>query len=244
MTFLILASYINKICAHQPFKILKSNAQETNINISDSSVSHAFYGEFKSNDEKVIFNLNNFFDNILKFSILIPNQEPENQLLKKYLPEITLSKSNMNEESFVANISTKFYEPYSQMNLIRVISYQENLLNDSVIVVKLRSNDPLRYVFTVGSKEIFSSRYASGETEYFNQSAQIKWYIQPNTIKIIKPSTQTKDVTNQQLKNLEDPKEPLRISLTVSVVVIFSIISKILIQRKNWKRNGTNRFNN
>tara|TARA_B110000263_G_scaffold247009_1_gene258996 strand:+ start:532 stop:1074 length:543 start_codon:yes stop_codon:yes gene_type:complete len=180
----------------------------------------------------------------LKFSILIPNQEPENQLLEKYLPKITLSKSNMNEKSFVANISTKFYEPYSQMNLIRVISYQENLLNDSVIVIKIQSNGPLRYVFSVGSKEIFSSRYASGETEYFNQSAQMKWYIQPNTFKITEPSTQTKDVPNQQIKNLEDPKKPLCISLMISVIVIFSIISIILIQRKNWKRNGTNRFNN
>tara|TARA_Y100001960_G_scaffold29471_1_gene25709 strand:+ start:38 stop:517 length:480 start_codon:yes stop_codon:yes gene_type:complete len=65
------------------------------------------------------------------------------------------------------------------MNLIRVISHQETLQNGSTIKVTLKSNGVLRYVFSVGSKEIFSSVYASGNTKYFNSSAQIAWYINP-----------------------------------------------------------------
>ena len=180
---LILVVFIlqtNKIYAHQPFKIIKSPTDITTIDLSDASVSHAFYGEFESTDEEIIFNLNNFSDNILKFSILIPDQEPENQIKENYLPELSIEKLSNSEnqqesvkELYKANIRSTFYEPYSQMNLIRVISHQETLQNGSTIKVTLKSNGVLRYVFSVGSKEIFSSVYASGNTEYFNSSAQI-----------------------------------------------------------------------
>ena len=186
---LILVVFIlqtNKIYAHQPFKIIKSPTDITTIDLSDASVSHAFYGEFESTDEEIIFNLNNFSDNILKFSILIPDQEPENQIKENYLPELSIEKLSNSEnqqesikELYKANIRSTFYEPYSQMNLIRVISHQETLQNGSTIKVTLKSNGVLRYVFSVGSKEIFSSVYASGNTKYFNSSAQIAWYINP-----------------------------------------------------------------
>ena len=196
---LILVIFIlqtNRIYAHQPFKIIKSPT-ETTINLSDASVSHAFYGEFESTDEEIIFNLNNFSDNILKFSILIPDQEPENQIEENYLPELTIEKllnsenqSESVEELYKSNIRSTFYEPYSQMNLIRVISHQEILQNDSIVRVTLKSNGVLRYVFSVGSKEIFSSVYASGDTEYFNSSAQIAWYINPIYISEPTPTPQ------------------------------------------------------
>ena len=196
---LILVIFIlqtNRIYAHQPFKIIKSPT-ETTIDLSDASVSHAFYGEFESTDEEIIFNLNNFSDKILKFSILIPDQEPENQIEENYLPELTIEKllnsenqSESVEELYKSNIRSTFYEPYSQMNLIRVISHQEILQNDSIVRVTLKSNGVLRYVFSVGSKEIFSSVYASGDTEYFNSSAQIAWYINPIYISEPTPTPQ------------------------------------------------------
>ena len=43
------------------------------------------------------------------------------------------------------------------MNLIRVISHQEILKDDIKVKVTLKSKGLLRYVFSVGSKEIFSS---------------------------------------------------------------------------------------
>lgn len=207
---LILVIFIlqtNRIYAHQPFKIIKSPT-ETTIDLSDASVSHAFYGEFESTNEEIIFNLNNFSDKILKFSILIPDQEPENQIKENYLPELTIEKllnsenqSESVEELYKSNIRSTFYEPYSQMNLIRVISHQETLQNDSTVRVTLKSNGVLRYVFSVGSKEIFSSVYASGDTEYFNSSAQIAWYINP--IYISEPTP-----TPQELNESEPTPKP------------------------------------
>ena len=207
---LILVIFIlqtNRIYAHQPFKIIKSPT-ETTIDLSDASVSHAFYGEFESTNEEIIFNLNNFSDKILKFSILIPDQEPENQIKENYLPELTIEKllnsenqSESVEELYKSNIRSTFYEPYSQMNLIRVISHQEILQNDSIVRVTLKSNGVLRYVFSVRSKEIFSSVYASGDTEYFNSSAQIAWYINP--IYISEPTP-----TPQELNESEPTPKP------------------------------------
>ena len=65
------------------------------------------------------------------------------------------------------------------MNLIRVISHQETLENGIKVKVTLKSNGLLRYVLSVGSKEIFSSIYASGDTKYFNSPEQRQWYIKP-----------------------------------------------------------------
>jgi len=166
LTLVLFVFQTNRIYAHQPFKIIKSSTQETAIDLSDASVSHAFYGEFESVNEEIIFNLNKFSDKILKFSILIPDRVPENLLEEKYLPELTIMKiSNSKNESIpsvqemykATLLRSTFYEPYSQMNLIRVISQQDTLQNDTKVKVTLKSNGALRYVFSVGSKEIFSS---------------------------------------------------------------------------------------
>ena len=111
------------------------------------------------------------------------------------------NQSESVEELYKSNIRSTFYEPYSQMNLIRVISHQEILQNDSIVRVTLKSNGVLRYVFSVGSKEIFSSVYASGDTEYFNSSAQIAWYINP--IYISEPTP-----TPQELNESEPTPKP------------------------------------
>ena len=59
ITFILFTLQTNKVYAHQPFEIIKDSAEETIIDVSDASVSHAFYGEFESDNEEIIFNLNN-----------------------------------------------------------------------------------------------------------------------------------------------------------------------------------------
>ena len=242
ITLVLFTLQTNKIYAHQPFEIIKSSNQETIIGVSDASVSHAFYGEFESDNEEIIFNLNNFSDNVLKFSILIPDREPENQLTENYLPELTIAKISNSENQSIPTVQeiykvnsspSTFYEPYSQMNLIRVISHQETLENDIKVKVTLKSNGLLRYVFSVGSKEIFSSIYASGDTKYFNSPEQREWYIKPKyenkdnlQEKILKPSTNANDITSEQLENVEDQQS--RFNLSNSVLIFSGILIIIL----------------
>ncbi|MBN19089.1 MAG: hypothetical protein CL758_06425 [Chloroflexi bacterium] len=242
LVLLLFISQINKLYAHQPFEIIKSSNQETVIDLSDASVSHAFYGEFESDNEEIIFNLNSFSDNILKFSILIPDREPENQLTQNYLPELTITKIDNSENQNIKSIEeiykansppSTFYEPYSQMNLIRVISHQEIMENDIKVKVTLKSNGLLRYVFSVGSKEIFSSIYASGDTKYFNSPEQRQWYIKPTyenkenlSGKKINSSTQMQETIAEQLKKVENHES--RFNLSTSVLIFSGILIFIL----------------
>ena len=251
ITLVLFTLQTNKIYAHQPFEIIKDSAEETIIDLSDASVSHAFYGEFESDNEEIIFNLNNFSDNILKFSILIPDREPENQLIQNYLPELTITKIANAENQSITSVEeiykansppSTFYEPFSRMHLIRVISHQEILDKDIKVKVTLKSNGLLRYVFSVGSKEIFSSIYASGDTKYFNSPEQREWYIKPKyenkeniQEKILKPSTKANDITSEQLENVEDQQSRFSISnfvLIFSGILLFILISLIIYNFK------------
>ena len=244
LILVLFISQTNQINAHQPFEIIKSPQQETAIDLSDASVSHAFYGKFESVNEEIIFNLNDFSNNILKFSILIPDRKPENLLDKKYLPELTITKISTSknksastvQKTFKANMTpTTYYEPYSQMHLIRVITHQEILQNDIAVKVTLKSNGALRYIFSVGSKEIFSSVYASGDTEYFNSSAQREWYwyIEPKDEnkknlpeKIAKPSVKIQDSDSKQLENARNSQSKLNVQI---VVLIFSVLILLIV---------------
>tara|TARA_B110000014_G_C20029217_1_gene534412 strand:+ start:133 stop:897 length:765 start_codon:yes stop_codon:yes gene_type:complete len=241
----------NKVYAHQPFEIIQHPTEETIIDLSDASVSHAFYGEFESDNKEIIFNLNSFSDNILKFSILIPDREPENQLTQNYLPELTITKIANSENQSVKTVEeiykansppSTFYEPYSRMNLIRVISHQETLENGIKVKVTLKSNGLLRYVLSVGSKEIFSSIYASGDTKYFNSPEQRQWYIKPAyenkdnlSNKKLNLSSQTQETISEQLEKTENQQSRFHLSMGVLIfsgILLFILTSLIIYNFK------------
>ena len=163
------------VSAHQPFKIISDQINETSIDLSDATVSHAFYGEFSEKNQEVIFNLDNLSDNPLDISILIPDKQPENLTSKDLFPTIYLIDES-GEKRFLSNIRSDFYEPFSRMDLIRIFEYKEEKFSSNKVVVKIVSNSSMRYVFSVGYKEIFSKRYAYGDTEAFNQNSQQIWY--------------------------------------------------------------------
>ena len=120
------------------------------------------------------------------------------------------------------------------MHLIRVISHQEILDKDIKVKVTLKSNGLLRYVLSVGSKEIFSSIYASGDTKYFNSPEQRQWYIKPQyenkenlSEKKLNPTTQTQETISEQLEKAENQQS--RFNLSIDVLMISGILLFILI---------------
>ena len=119
------------------------------------------------------------------------------------------------------------------MHLIRVISHQEILDKDIKVKVTLKSNGLLRYVFSIGSKEIFSSLYASGDTKYFNSPEQRQWYIKPKyenkvnlSDKKLDPSIQTQETISRQLEKAENQQS--RFNLSTSVLIFSGILIFIL----------------
>ena len=94
--FLLPLFNIHFVSAHQPFEIIPDQINETSIDLSDATVSHAFYGEFSSKNQEVIFNLDNLNGNPLDISILIPDKNPENLSSEDLFPIIHLIADHLN----------------------------------------------------------------------------------------------------------------------------------------------------
>jgi len=226
-TFITSIYLINfdEIYAHQPYEI-KNSSEQTIIELSDATVSHAYYGEFFSDQEEVIFDLKSFSAPILQFSILIPDKSPENIFSQAELPEVKLITDSQEEIEFLPYERIGFYEPYSRMNLIRVITYKNTNYNDKSARIIVKSNKNCRFVFSVGYKEIFNRKYSSGDTVELGSSGMQTWYSKTAIIE-----------DNPNLEESLDIKEeesslriiiPIISVITVSLVVLFLFRNKIL----------------
>ena len=215
----------DKIYAHQPYEI-KNSTDQTIIELSDATVSHAYYGEFFSDQEEVIFDLKSFSAPILQFSIQIPDKSPENIFYQLELPEVKLVTDSQEEIDFLPYERIGFYEPYSRMNLIRVITYKNTNYNDKSARIIVKSNKNCRFVFSVGYKEIFNRKYSSGDTVELGSSGMQTWYSKT-------PIIEDNPNLEESLDIIEEESSlriiiPIISVITVSLVVLFLFRNKIL----------------
>ena len=215
----------DKIYAHQPYEI-KNSTDQTIIELSDATVSHAYYGEFFSDQEEVIFDLKSFSAPILQFSILIPDKSPENIFSQAELPEVKLVTDSQEEIDFLPYERIGFYEPYSRMNLIRVITYKNTNYNDKSARIIVKSNKNCRFVFSVGYKEIFNRKYSSGDTVELGSSGIQSWYSKTSSIED-KPDIKESLEIKQEESSLRIIILIISI-ITVCLVVLYLFRNKIL----------------
>ena len=215
----------DEIYAHQPYEI-KNSTDQTIIELSDATVSHAYYGEFLSDQEEIIFDLKGFSAPILQFSILIPDKSPENIFSPTELPEVKLITESKDEMQFLPYERIGFYEPYSRMNLIRVITYRDTNYNDKSARIIVKSNKNCRFVFSVGYKEIFNRKYSSGDTVELGSSGIQTWYSKTSSIE------DNPDL--EESLEIKQKESSLRIIIliisiiTVCLVVLYLFRNKIL----------------
>lgn len=215
----------DEIYAHQPYEI-KNSTDQTIIELSDATVSHAYYGEFLSDQEEIIFDLKGFSAPILQFSILIPDKSPENIFSPTELPEVRLITESKDEMQFLSYERIGFYEPYSRMNLIRVITYKDTNYNHKSARIIVKSNKNCRFVFSVGYKEIFNRKYSSGDTVELGSSGIQSWYSKTSSI-------EDKPDIKESLE-IKQEESSLRIIIlfisiiTVCLVVLYLFRNKIL----------------
>ena len=215
----------DEIYAHQPYEI-KNSTDQTIIELSDATVSHAYYGEFLSDQEEIIFDLKGFSAPILQFSILIPDKSPENIFSPTELPEVKLITESKDEMQFLPYERIGFYEPYSRMNLIRVITYRDTNYNDKSARIIVKSNKNCRFVFSVGYKEIFNRKYSSGDTVELGSSGIQTWYSKTSSIE------DNPDL--EESLEIKQEESSLRIIIliisiiTVCLVVLYLFRNKIL----------------
>jgi hypothetical protein len=62
------------------------------------------------------------------------------------------------------------------MDLIRVIAEKENIKKNTDITVRVISRGKTRYVFSIGTKEIFNNTYAFGNVTRLNMNDLNEWY--------------------------------------------------------------------
>ena len=212
----------DKIYAHQPYEI-KNSTDQTIIELSDATVSHAYYGEFFSDQEEVIFDLKSFSAPILQFSILIPDKSPENIFSQAELPEVKLVTDSQEEIDFLPYERIGFYEPYSRMNLIRVITYKNTNYNDKSARIIVKSNKNCRFVFSVGYKEIFNRKYSSGDTVELGSSGIQSWYSKTSSIE-----------DNPDLKeSLEIKQEESSLRIIILIISIITVCLVVLYLFRN-----------
>ena len=75
----------NPVFAHQPFGIADKN-QDSYIEVSDAKISHAFYGIFEKKGDEMELNFKLSAGDKFVFSLLIPDQDPENIISSEKLP--------------------------------------------------------------------------------------------------------------------------------------------------------------
>lgn len=213
--FFGLFFFVNTIQAHQPFGI-NDKSKENYIEISDATVSHAFYGEFLNKDEEMILTFKLKEGDTFDFSLLIPNLEPEKVKNANELPYLQI-----NDKKYLPNQTSTFYEPYSRMDLIRIISEKQNIEKDTDIKVRVISRGNTRYVFSIGYKEIFNNTYASGNIKRFSMNDLNEWY--------------------NRLYTPEAPKEKINLSIILTIIIGITISLSLIFY---YRQDILNKFHN
>ena len=161
--------FFNKpVSAHQPFFIPTNSPTESTpsltINLSDGTVSHAFYGTFNRKGQSTKITLTVDVGEKLLFEVLIPDKRPENLIQKEDLPILIVRTKNGEEKKIFPDLRIKFYEPFSKMNLLRVASFESTATSEeyTLELVSMKHQD-LRFVQSVGYKEIFFRRFVDGD---------------------------------------------------------------------------------
>ena len=181
---------------------------------------------FLSDQEEIIFDLKGFSAPILQFSILIPDKSPENIFSPTELPEVRLITESKDEMQFLSYERIEFYEPYSRMNLIRVITYRDTNYNHKSARIIVKSNKNCRFVFSVGYKEIFNRKYSSGDTVELGSSGIQSWYSKTSSIED-KPDIKESLEIKQEESSLRIIILIISI-ITVCLVVLYLFRNKIL----------------
>lgn len=229
--FVFFVSYIiinEKIYAHQPY-FIKSYSKIENglgIKISDASISHALYGEFDKKNQFTIIDVDISNSEDLLVQVLIPNKYPENEINIDELPLLQISSNKNDYIEIRPDIRIEFYEPFTKMNLLRIASYNVSAKSNKYSIQLLsRSSSPLRFVQSVGYKEVFFKRYIDGDFEDITVERLNKWYSR---------ETINKSDSNFKLDLLLILNNNLTVFLIILTLVIICVFVGILIIKRKF----------
>ena len=180
--------------AHDPLILLPE--QKTPAEgpfLPDGTISFALYGSLLEEGDQRGFQFKLEPEGRLDISLLIPNLEPENQMLKENFPRLFLYRPDGSVLEGVSDLYVPFDEPFSMTRYVRIFEHVEQSAG-GLHQVKITGNHPSRFTVAIGYIESFGTPVENVPNRDAGRTGIFDWYQNPveeNTSEALTEKTAT-----------------------------------------------------
>ena len=153
-------------------------------------------------------------DSRLDISLLIPNLEPENQMLKENFPRLFLYRPDGSVLEGVSDLYVPFDEPFSMTRYVRIFEHVEQSAG-GLHQVKITGNHPSRFTVAIGYIESFGTPVENVPNRDAGRTGIFDWYQNPveeNTSEALTEKTATtvvqESIPETTVLSKEKPQKP------------------------------------
>jgi len=165
--------------AHDPLILLPE--QKTPAEgpfLPDGTISFALYGSLLEEGDQRGFQFELEPEGRLDISLLIPNLEPENQMLKENFPRLFLHRPDGSVLEGVSDLYVPFDEPFSMTRYVRIFEHVEQSAG-GLHQVKITGNHPSRFTVAIGYIESFGTPVENVPNRDAGRTGIFDWYQNP-----------------------------------------------------------------
>ena len=201
--------------AHDPLILLPE--QKTPVEgpfLPDGTISFALYGSLLEEGDQRGFQFKLEPEGRLDISLLIPNLEPENQMLKENFPRLFLYRPDGSVLEGVSDLYVPFDEPFSMTRYIRIFEHVEQSAG-GLHQVKITGNHPSRFTVAIGYIESFGTPVENVPNRDAGRTGIFDWYQNPveeNTSEALTEKTATtvvqESIPETTVLSKEKPQKP------------------------------------
>ena len=162
--------------AHDPLLLLPE--QKTPVEgpfLPDGTISFALYGSLLEEGDQRGFQFKLEPEGRLDISLLIPNLEPENQMLKENFPRLFLYRPDGSVLEGVSDLYVPFDEPFSMTRYVRIFEHVEQSAG-GLHQVKITGNHPSRFTVAIGYIESFGTPVENVPNRDAGRTGIFDWY--------------------------------------------------------------------
>ena len=193
-SLLLILLLTSPALAHDPLILLPE--QKTPAEgplLPDGTISFALYGSLLEEGDQRGFQFKLEPEGRLDISLLIPNLEPENQMLKENFPRLFLYRPDGSVLEGVSDLYVPFDEPFSMTRYVRIFEHVEQSAG-GLHQVKITGNHPSRFTVAIGYIESFGSPVENVPNRDAGRTGIFDWYQNPveeNTSEALTEKTAT-----------------------------------------------------
>ena len=125
-SLMMILFFVSPAFAHDPLMLLpEQKTPEEGPLLPDGTISFALYGSLLEEGDQRGFQFELEPEGRLDISLLIPNLEPENQMLKENFPRLFLHRPDGSVLEGVSDLYVPFDEPFSMTRYVRIFEHVE-----------------------------------------------------------------------------------------------------------------------